>query len=222
MPAIEVAGLQRAFSDEVLAVAGIDLRGRRGRDLRLPRSQRRRQDDDGADADHAAAPDRRHARRRRPRRRRRSRRRARAIGVALQEAALDPLMTGRELMRLQATLHGLPAGRGQAASGRPARPRRPDRGRRPPRRHLLGRHAAAARPRLGARPRAPGAVPRRADDRPRPGQPQGDLGGGPRAQRRGHDGLPDHPVPGGGRPARRPRRASSTRAGSSPRARRRR
>ncbi len=30
-----------------------------------------------------------------------------AIGVALQEAALDPLMTGRELIRLQATLHGL-------------------------------------------------------------------------------------------------------------------
>src|SRR3954449_2428683 len=29
----------------------------------------------------------------------------RAIGVALQEAALDPLMTGGELMRLQATLH---------------------------------------------------------------------------------------------------------------------
>jgi ABC-2 type transport system ATP-binding protein len=32
----------------------------------------------------------------------------RAIGVALQEAALDPLMTGRELMLLQATLHALP------------------------------------------------------------------------------------------------------------------
>ena len=32
----------------------------------------------------------------------------RAIGVALQEAALDPLMTGRELMLLQSTLHGLP------------------------------------------------------------------------------------------------------------------
>jgi ABC-2 type transport system ATP-binding protein len=31
----------------------------------------------------------------------------RSIGVALQEAALDPLMTGRELMQLQATLHGL-------------------------------------------------------------------------------------------------------------------
>jgi ABC-2 type transport system ATP-binding protein len=32
----------------------------------------------------------------------------RKIGVALQEAALDPLMTGRELLQLQATLHGLP------------------------------------------------------------------------------------------------------------------
>ncbi len=31
----------------------------------------------------------------------------RTIGVALQEAALDPLMTGRELLRLQAALHGL-------------------------------------------------------------------------------------------------------------------
>jgi ABC-2 type transport system ATP-binding protein len=42
----------------------------------------------------------------------------RSIGVALQEAALDPLMTGRELIRLQATLHGLSAaeGRRRAAS----------------------------------------------------------------------------------------------------------
>ena len=32
----------------------------------------------------------------------------RAIGVALQDAAIDPLMTGRELIRLQAALHGLP------------------------------------------------------------------------------------------------------------------
>jgi ABC-2 type transport system ATP-binding protein len=36
-----------------------------------------------------------------------------AIGVALQEAALDPLMTGRELIRLQATLHGLPGAEGK-------------------------------------------------------------------------------------------------------------
>jgi ABC-2 type transport system ATP-binding protein len=37
----------------------------------------------------------------------------RSIGVALQEAALDPLMTGRELIRLQATLHGLPPAEGR-------------------------------------------------------------------------------------------------------------
>jgi ABC-2 type transport system ATP-binding protein len=37
----------------------------------------------------------------------------RTIGVALQEAALDPLMTGRELIRLQATLHALPRDEGR-------------------------------------------------------------------------------------------------------------
>src|ERR687897_2461029 len=31
----------------------------------------------------------------------------RQIGVALQEAAIDPLMTGRELLRMQGALHGL-------------------------------------------------------------------------------------------------------------------
>jgi ABC-2 type transport system ATP-binding protein len=36
-----------------------------------------------------------------------------SIGVALQEAALDPLMTGRELIRLQATLQGLPGAEGK-------------------------------------------------------------------------------------------------------------
>ncbi len=34
----------------------------------------------------------------------------RSIGVALQEAAIDPLMTGRELLRMQAALHGLRSG----------------------------------------------------------------------------------------------------------------
>jgi ABC-2 type transport system ATP-binding protein len=32
----------------------------------------------------------------------------RSIGVALQDAAIDPLMTGHELLRLQAVLHGIP------------------------------------------------------------------------------------------------------------------
>jgi ABC-2 type transport system ATP-binding protein len=38
----------------------------------------------------------------------------RSIGVALQEAALDPLMTGRELLRLQSVLHGLDKQAGRA------------------------------------------------------------------------------------------------------------
>src|SRR5215211_53129 len=41
----------------------------------------------------------------------------RSIGVALQEAAIDPLMTGRELLRMQGALHGL---RGRAARDRAA------------------------------------------------------------------------------------------------------
>jgi ABC-2 type transport system ATP-binding protein len=41
----------------------------------------------------------------------------RAIGVALQDAAIDPLMTGHELLRLQATLHGI----GRAAAQRRGR-----------------------------------------------------------------------------------------------------
>src|SRR2546428_9319888 len=33
-----------------------------------------------------------------------------SIGAALQEAALDPLLTGRDHLRLQATLQGIPRG----------------------------------------------------------------------------------------------------------------
>jgi ABC-2 type transport system ATP-binding protein len=36
----------------------------------------------------------------------------RSIGVALQDAAIDPLMTGRELIKLQSILHGIPRSEG--------------------------------------------------------------------------------------------------------------
>ena len=116
-------------------------------------------------------------------------------------------MTGRELLHLQAVLHGFDRGRGRAPGRRAARARRPRRRRRPARRHLLGRHAAPARPRARARARARGALPRRADHRPRPDLPPDALGRGAPAERRvGHDRLPHDPVPRGGRPARRARR----------------
>ena len=41
----------------------------------------------------------------------------RRIGVALQDAAIDPFMTGRELLHLQAVLHGLPRARGRVRAG---------------------------------------------------------------------------------------------------------
>ena len=74
------------------------------------------------------------------------------IGVALQDAALDPKQTGPELLRLQGRLYGLHRNEIDqrvdelAATGRHRRrPRRPHR-------HLLGRHEAPARP--GRRARA--------------------------------------------------------------------
>ncbi|MEX0993482.1 MAG: ATP-binding cassette domain-containing protein [Solirubrobacterales bacterium] len=109
MAAISIEGLERRFSDEVLAVAGIDLEVSEGEIyaflgpngagktttvrmlVTLLRPTGGRATVAGYDIVSEAA-------------------RVRAtIGVALQEAALDPLMTGRELIQLQATLHGLPA-----------------------------------------------------------------------------------------------------------------
>jgi ABC-2 type transport system ATP-binding protein len=112
MPAIEVAALERAFG-EVLAVQGIDLAVAEGEiygflgpngagktttvrmltTLLLPTGGR------ASVAGHDIVAEARQVRS--------------SIGVALQEAALDPLMTGRELIRLQATLQGLPPAAGR-------------------------------------------------------------------------------------------------------------
>jgi ABC-2 type transport system ATP-binding protein len=112
VPAIAVEGLQRAFG-EVFAVQGIDIAVDEGEiygflgpngagktttvrmltTLLLPTGGRARV------AGHDVVAEARQVRG--------------SIGVALQEAALDPLMTGRELIRLQATLQGLPPAPGR-------------------------------------------------------------------------------------------------------------
>jgi ABC-2 type transport system ATP-binding protein len=112
VPAIAVAGLERAFG-EVLAVRGVDLEVDEGEiygflgpngagktttvrmltTLLLPTGGR------ATVAGHDVVAEARAVRA--------------SIGVALQEAALDPLMTGRELIRLQATLQGLPSAEGR-------------------------------------------------------------------------------------------------------------
>jgi ABC-2 type transport system ATP-binding protein len=110
--AIEVRGLARSF-DEVLAVQGVDLEVAEGEifgflgpngagktttvrmltTLLLPTGGR------ATVGGHDVVAEARAVRR--------------TIGVALQEAALDPLMTGRELIRLQATLQGIPTREGR-------------------------------------------------------------------------------------------------------------
>jgi ABC-2 type transport system ATP-binding protein len=112
MPAIVVEGLQRSFG-EVLAVQGVDLSVEEGEifgflgpngagktttvrmltTLLLPTGGQ------ATVAGHDVVKQARAVRA--------------SIGVALQEAALDPLMTGRELIRLQATLQGLPSAEGK-------------------------------------------------------------------------------------------------------------
>ncbi len=107
MAAIEIRGLERRFSGGVVAVAGIDLEVSEGEiyaflgpngagkttTVRMLVTLLRPTGGSalvaGFDVVAQAAEVRR------------------SIGVALQEAALDPLMTGRELMHLQATLHGI-------------------------------------------------------------------------------------------------------------------
>jgi ABC-2 type transport system ATP-binding protein len=117
VPAIVVEGLERAF-DEVRAVRGVDLEVGEGEiygflgpngagktttvrmltTLLLPTGGR------ATVAGHDVVGEARAVRA--------------SIGVALQEAALDPLMTGRELIRLQATLQGLPTAEGRRRAER--------------------------------------------------------------------------------------------------------
>ena len=103
--------------------------------------------------------------------------------------------------------HGPPDGppgrsqvRAQAAREGAARARGADRCRGPPRRRVLGRDEAPPRPGPGARTQAAGAVPRRADNRPRSTESHGAVGGGRAScQGGGHDRLLDDAIPGGGR-----------------------
>jgi ABC-2 type transport system ATP-binding protein len=107
MPAIEARGLERTFEGGVHAVAGVDLEvadreiyaflGPNGAGktttVRMLTTLLEPTGGSASVAGFDVVADAANVRR--------------SIGVALQEAALDPLMTGRELIRLQATLHGL-------------------------------------------------------------------------------------------------------------------
>src|SRR4051812_4095913 len=107
MAAIETTGLEREFKGGILAVRGIDIAVAPGEvygflgpngagkstTVRMLVTLLRPTGGSARVAGHDVATEPDAVRRR--------------IGVALQEAALDGLMTGRELMEVQATLHGI-------------------------------------------------------------------------------------------------------------------
>jgi ABC-2 type transport system ATP-binding protein len=113
VPAIEAKGLERIYKGDIRAVDGVDLEVADGEiyaflgpngagkttTVRMLTTLLRPTGGEARVAGHDVVAEASDVRR--------------AIGVALQEAALDPLMTGRELMRLQATLHGLPRDEGR-------------------------------------------------------------------------------------------------------------
>ena len=106
-PAVEVRGLVREFKGGIRAVDGLDLEVRDGEIygflgpngagkttvVRILTTLLRPTDGTAFVAGHDVVREGDAVRR--------------AIGVALQEAAIDPLMTGRELLRMQGALHGL-------------------------------------------------------------------------------------------------------------------
>jgi ABC-2 type transport system ATP-binding protein len=118
MPAIETRDLQRVFSGGITAVAGVDLQipereiyaflGPNGAGktttVRMLTTLLRPTGGSARVAGHDVVDEAGEVRR--------------SIGVALQEAALDPLMTGRELILLQATLHALPRVEGERRAER--------------------------------------------------------------------------------------------------------
>ena len=128
----------------------------------------------------------------------------RSIGVALQEAGLDPLSTGRELLVLQGQLNGLRAANRSGAPKSSSSIVGLDGRGGPASQDVLRRHEAPAGPRQRADPRAAHAVPRRADRRSRPGQPRLGLGRGAAPEQTGHDGVLDYALPGRGGPPRQP------------------
>ena len=133
------------------------------------------------------------------------------IGLAGQNAAVDENLTGFENLEMVGRLYHLGKGPSRTRARELLEQLRARGRRRPPRQDLLGRHAPPARPRGRARRPPAGAVPRRADHRPRPAQPPRAVGHdrGPRRARR--DRAADDAVPRGGRPPRRPDRGARPR-----------
>ena len=181
--AIIVEDLQKRFGS-VVALDGRQLLRADGHRARAARPERRGQDHCGADPHHDPAA------RCGPGRGARPRRHPRRAGRARAHRPRRAVRRGRrEPHRPREPAHGRPAVApvevGRAPAGRrAARALRSRRRGRSSRAHLLGRHAPPARPRGRARAPSAGAVPRRADHRPRPAAVARICGGSSRTSSR--------------------------------------
>ena len=116
-------------------------------------------------------PDAGHAHRRRLRRRPQAQQLRSVIGLSGQYAAVDENLTGRENLWMFGRLYQLSSAEARRRADELLEQFDADRRRRPGRQDVLGRHAPPARPRQRPDRAAAPALPRRADDRPRPAQP---------------------------------------------------
>ena len=208
--AIEASGLRKSYED-VQALCGVDLRVSAGTVYGLLGPERRGEDDRRPDPDDAAPA-------RRGRGARGGRRRAPRAGAGPRaDRPRRPVRRGRrEPDRLREPGDGRPAlpprpqvlarARATSCSPRSTSPRRAGGSSAPTRAACA---AASTSPPLSSRSLR--SLPRRADDRARPPQPDGALGRDRGARRRGEDRAPDHPVPRRGRPPRRPDRGDRPR-----------
>ena len=201
-----------------------DLRGRARRGLRLPRRQRRGQDDDDADLP-----------RDRPRRRRRDPLGRPAVaelprrtwGYLPEERGLYPRMTVLDQLVYFGSLYGDAARSRPARGDRLADPLPHPRLRRPSRRGAVQGQPAEGPVHRGGPPRPRGPADGRAVHRARPGQPRPPARGVHGAARPRPDAHLLDPPDGGGRGAvrigrdRRPRAARRRRPGARPQARQR-
>lgn len=210
--AIETAGLVKVFGEN-RAVDGVDLAVAGGHGLRRSRSERRGQDDRGADARHAAAPGRRRGPRLRQGRTEGSRR-----GTEQGQPHRSVRLGGRGSDRHResdaarqapgAYEDGRAGARGAVAGGV-----RPGRGGGPTGQELLGGYAAPYRHRRVHSEHTGSALPGRADDGPRSAQPQSGVGHRAGGGRSGHDGPADDAVSRRGGPAGVPYRRHRPRQG---------
>ena len=134
------------------------------------------------------------------------------VSLTGQYASVDEDLTGTENLVLLGRLLGHRKAAARERAAQLLDGVRPDRRGRPAGEEVLRRHAAAHRHRRQHPQHARPAVPRRADHRPRPAQPQPGVGDHPGGRRARHDGAAHHAVPGRGRPAGRPDRGRSTTA----------